>query len=66
LLPTNLDLDIGMVSNLVNGSDITPNTPADTIKVSEPSPSWTEVVRKGKTRNKSSKIDKYDMRVLEY
>jgi hypothetical protein len=66
MLPSSLELDNGMLANPLDGPEPTVSTPIESLKDYETSPAWTEVVRKGKTRSKSNKIDHYDRCILEY
>jgi hypothetical protein len=66
MLPSSLELDNGMLTDPLDGPVPTGSTPIESLKECEISPTWIEVVRKGKTRSKSNKIDHYGRRILEY
>jgi hypothetical protein len=66
MLPSSLELDNGMSTDPLDGPVPTGSTPIESLKECEISPAWIEVVRKGKTRSKSNKIDHYGRRILEY
>jgi hypothetical protein len=71
-LPSNLDVEVMVDVEYVQDSNlpIEVPTPAEPFKDSGPSTPWTEVVRKGKNRNKTrsrnDKISSNDRRCLEY
>jgi hypothetical protein len=56
VLPSNLDVDMVSVESVQESTlHRESSTPTETFKVSDLSTPWTEVVRKGKSRNKSTK-----------
>jgi hypothetical protein len=59
MLPTIQDFNCGMQSKPVDETEtqVEISTPEKVLKEPDHSPSWTEVVRRGKTRSKSIKID---------
>jgi hypothetical protein len=68
LLPSNIDVENGNAEVLVNEAELEEivQTTKGPIKEPENSPSWTEVVRRGKTRSMSNKMCSNDRRILEY
>jgi hypothetical protein len=67
ILPTNLDVSCSC-PELINNQDgeLKVSTPIEYLKEENPTPSLTEVVRRGKRGNGNRKIVKDDRRVLEY
>jgi hypothetical protein len=67
ILPTNLDVCCSCPEVLNNqGSEDVTITPIDSLKESKPSPSWIEIVRRGKNRSKNINISGNDKHILEY
>jgi hypothetical protein len=70
MLPASLDdhvVEPVLVDNQESDSlNVNIHTPELSFKEAAASPPWTEVVRRGKTRSKSNKIDKYEGCTLQY
>jgi hypothetical protein len=65
-LPTNLDVACPQPKNLIREDIVQKVTPEPSLKEDYSSPSWTEVVQRGKIRSKNNKIVDSDRRSLEY
>jgi hypothetical protein len=71
VLPVNLDVDLEIEYDPLNGQVVSSLvSPSDSIKETDTSVLWTEVVRKGKNRSKcrsrKEKIGEHDRHILEY
>jgi hypothetical protein len=71
VLPVNLDVDLEIESDPLNCQVVSSHvSPSDSIKETDTSVLWTEVVRKGKNRSKcrsrKEKIGEHDRHILEY
>jgi hypothetical protein len=66
-LPANLDNEVfASVSGNNQSHELDIVTPTDSFKESQPAIPWREVVKRGKTKSKSSKIGDNDRHILEY
>jgi hypothetical protein len=71
VLLVNLDVNLKIESGPLNGQEVSsPVFPVDSIKETDTSELWTEVVRRGKNRSKcrsrKEKIGEHDRCILEY